>query len=154
MIWTEAFADTAYFLDTSNWENGALYIGKHLIKAMASGEFVVKEGTVSIGGGAFEDCGDLTGVLLPSTVTAVGHFAFQSCTGLKSITLPAGMTRIYGTAFHQSGITDAFFENPNGWYLQNTLTDVSDPSVAATYLKLPVYTPWERREVAPPHGQS
>ena len=47
---TSAFKNTAFFNDDGNWEDGALYCGKHLldIKSSVSGHFTTKEGTLSI----------------------------------------------------------------------------------------------------------
>ena len=44
-----------YYKDKDNWENGVLYIGKHLLETEMglSGDYVVKSGTKSISGNAF-----------------------------------------------------------------------------------------------------
>ena len=46
-----AFGQTAFFNDDGNWENGALYCGKHLLdlKSTVSGHFTTKKDTLSIG---------------------------------------------------------------------------------------------------------
>jgi len=49
--------------------------------------------------GAFEDCSNLIGVILPSSVTSVGERAFRNCTNLPSITIPSGVTSIGSNAF-------------------------------------------------------
>ena len=41
-----------------------------------------------IGSNAFFNCGGLTNIVLPNTVTNVGDFAFAGCTNLTSITVP------------------------------------------------------------------
>ena len=41
---------------------------------------------VAIGGDAFRDCKNLTGVTIPGSVTKIGDFAFYGCEGLESVT--------------------------------------------------------------------
>ena len=49
-IGRDTFVNTGIYLDTSNWENGALYISGYLIDVdtTLSGEFFVKSGTKGI----------------------------------------------------------------------------------------------------------
>lgn len=54
---------------------------------------------MTIGDGAFADCGSLTRVVLPDTITSVGKNAFQSCLNLSSVTLSSGMTQISDYTF-------------------------------------------------------
>ena len=96
-----AFSETDYFKNEENWENGALYIGKCLaaVKETFSGEFVIKEGTVSISSSAFEDCSKLTSVTIPDSVTSIGGWAFSYCSKLTSITIPDSVESIGDYAF-------------------------------------------------------
>ncbi len=100
-IGNEAFYNTGYYNDLSNWENDVLYIGKHLIKASTSiyGEFIIKEGTLSVAAAAFQDCSSLTSITIPDSVTSVGYWAFQYCSSLTSITIPDSVTSIGDYAF-------------------------------------------------------
>ena len=60
-IGSAAFDRTAYYNDASNWENGCLYIGNHLIAVDADTEyFEAKENIGTIASDAFEDCYQLT----------------------------------------------------------------------------------------------
>ena len=118
------FYDTAYYGDESNWENGVLYIGKHLIEAKdsISGEYIIKAGTkviadnafrdrynltsitipdsvTTIGSSAFSGCGSLTSIIIPDSVTSIGDGAFHGCTGLANITIPDSVTTIGDWAF-------------------------------------------------------
>ena len=53
----DAFNDTAYYNNKDNWDSGALYIGKHLIKVNNDvKEFVVRPDTLCIAGDAFDGC--------------------------------------------------------------------------------------------------
>lgn len=73
-IGRDAFADTAFYNDETNWENDVLYIGNHLIKAKTtiSGDYAVREGTVTIADCAFSNCDKLTSVTIPDSVVGMG----------------------------------------------------------------------------------
>lgn len=119
-----SFTGTAYYENENNWENGVLYIGRHLIKAKKeiSGSYEVKEGTLTIAGSAFYGCEELAGITIPdsvvtigvaafyncnkmtsvsigNSVTAIGYSAFQSCSALTSIILPDSVTSLGYAAF-------------------------------------------------------
>ncbi|PWM53773.1 MAG: hypothetical protein DBX60_01835 [Bacillota bacterium] len=95
-----AFSETAYN-NASNWEDGVLYIGNHLIGAeeTISGNFSVREGTKTIAGEAFSSCRSLESVMIPDSVTSIGDSAFEYCSSLTSITIPGSVTFIGGGAF-------------------------------------------------------
>ncbi len=92
------FTDTAYYSNEANWENGALYIGNHLIeiKDTYSGSYEIKPGTKTISKYAFSGCSSLTGVVIPEGITSISGF---SCSGLVSVYIPSSVSRIYGDAF-------------------------------------------------------
>ena len=95
------FADTAYYNDSNNWEDRAIYIGNHLIEVAeeVSGSYIVKEDTKTIAPFAFEGCTSLTSTVIPDSVTSIGNFAFCDCTNLTSITIPDSVTIIGKNAF-------------------------------------------------------
>ncbi len=97
-----AFYSTAIYNDSSNWENGVLYIGNHLIKVenTIDGSYVIKDGTKVIADSAFSSCDSLTSVTIPDSVTSIGNQAFSSCDSLTSITIPDSVTSIGDYAFH------------------------------------------------------
>ncbi|MCD7827492.1 MAG: leucine-rich repeat protein [Clostridiales bacterium] len=69
-----AFYDTAYYNNNSNWEDGVLYIGNHLIKAKTSinGDYEIKSGTKTVADDAFLSCTSLASVNIPNSVTSIG----------------------------------------------------------------------------------
>lgn len=86
-IESSAFADTAYYNDESNWKNGGLYIGKHLITAKnIEGTFKVEEGTLTIADNAFLGNSNTTEIILPKSVKNIGKNTFTNCDSLVSIT--------------------------------------------------------------------
>jgi len=59
----------------------------------------IKADTVTIGKHAFHDCGKLTNVIIPDTVTRIEDYAFVKCTNLVSIVLPDSVEFIGKSAF-------------------------------------------------------
>lgn len=103
-IGNSAFSSTGYYNNESNWENGVLYIGNHLIAANKNAlgrEYTVKDGTKTIAEYAFSGCASLTSITLPDSVTIIGACAFQKCTSLKNVTIPDSVTIIGNVAFEK-----------------------------------------------------
>ena len=96
-----AFYNTAYYNDTSNWDNSVLYISNHLIKAKSdvSGNCAIKNGAKTIASYAFSSCTSLTSITIPDSVTSIGNYAFYNCTSLTSVTIPNSVTSIGYSAF-------------------------------------------------------
>ncbi len=86
LIGRYVFENTAYYEESSNWENGNLYIGKHLIKANTA--INILAGTKTIAGGAFSYRKDIIDMVIPNGVVSVGQEAFSGCTNLKNIKIP------------------------------------------------------------------
>ena len=105
IIDSDAFYNTAYYNNESNWESGLLYIGNYLIRAKEdiSGNVSIKQGTKTIAAEAFELCTSLTNVTIPNSVTGTVYHAFINCTSLASIAIPNSVTSISEVAF--SGCT-------------------------------------------------
>ncbi len=76
-----AFKGTAYYRDENNWKNGALYIGKYLIRLDIEfeGKCEIKDGTVLVADQAFYNCDYLSSVKIPSSVKKIGSSAFSLC---------------------------------------------------------------------------
>ncbi len=98
-----AFQGTAYYNNEANWENGVLYLENHLIEAKndISGVYIIKSGTLTIGGYAFSNCDSLTSVTIPDSVTIIGDCAFEFCYSLTSVTIGNGVTSIGDEAFYR-----------------------------------------------------
>ena len=90
-VW--AFSDILHFNDPSNWENGALYIGNHLICG-CSLPVSIKEGTLTIADGAFKYFWDVTEITIPNSVKNIGARAFASCSDLERVTISNSLTSI------------------------------------------------------------
>ncbi|MBR3439960.1 MAG: leucine-rich repeat domain-containing protein, partial [Clostridia bacterium] len=100
-IGINAFDNTEYYKNDSNWKNGVLYIGNYLIKAKESlsGKYAIEPGTLILAGYAFENCIELTDIIIPGTVTAIVFGAFKGCTKLTSLNIPENVSSIGDNAF-------------------------------------------------------
>ena len=100
-IGEDAFYKTSFYNNDSNWENGVLYIGNHLIGAKTSikGAYIINNGTKTIADSAFYGCDDLTSITIPGSVTNIGAYAFYGCDDLTSITIPRSVTKISNFTF-------------------------------------------------------
>lgn len=120
---TYAFENTAYYNNADNWENNVLYIGNHLIEAKQtiSGDYEIKEGTVTIAEDAFQNCynlqsitipesvlninqnafcgSSLESVIIPDTVKNLSFGVFQNCYNLETAIIGNGVTEIKGSVF-------------------------------------------------------
>ena len=93
----------------------------------------IPSGVTSIGNYAFSRCTSLTSIDIPNGVTSIGNSAFSGCSSLTSINIPSGVTSIGNYAFYRcSGLTDATI---NGGSIGNyafsgcsSLTNITIPS--------------------------
>lgn len=97
------FDNTAYYLNSSNWTDGVLYIDKYLIKAKTAEiptSYTVKNDTIAIANSAFYNCTGLQEISLPSTLKTVCSSAFYGCSKLKSISFLSNINQIGYSAFN------------------------------------------------------
>ena len=89
-IGADAFLNTAYYNDSSNWVFNVLYLDSYLLKAntQINGHYPINNDTTIIADAAFSSCSGLTNVYIPDSVTIIGSSAFEGCSGLISITIP------------------------------------------------------------------
>ncbi|MGN0569234.1 MAG: leucine-rich repeat domain-containing protein [Candidatus Fimenecus sp.] len=100
-IGQNAIWGTAYYNDETNWENNVLYVDNHLIQAKyaISGDYVIKDGVITIAYSAFSNCESLESVTIPESAVTVGKLGFYKCTSLKNITIPDSVTTVDERAF-------------------------------------------------------
>jgi len=156
------FEDTPWY---ANQPDGLIYIGKVAYKykgAMPAGTHVeIKEGTQEIAPTAFQNCTDLTSILIPEGVHHIRSGAFKGCTGLASITIPKSVAGIEGEAFMNcTSMSDVFCYAVK----PTTITSIFDGvPIASALLHVPHvsinayhgYAPWNefRRIVALPANE-
>lgn len=81
-----------------------------------SGSVTLKDGTVEIGGSAFEACTRLTGVTLNEGLKRIGSNAFGG-SGLQNVTLPASLTSLGNGVFDNcAGLTSVTVADGNEDY--------------------------------------
>ena len=97
-----AFYGTEYYKNSNNWKGSVLYIGNHLIvaKTYASGAIKIEDGTLSIANYAFDQCGSITNITIPDSITYIGIAVFRWCHGLTSVVIPNSVTAIGMEAFY------------------------------------------------------
>ena len=74
----------------------------------------VEQGITYIGRCAFDSCGNLSDVTLPTSLRIIGQCAFNDCTALRSIQLPEGLTTIMEDAFKAAGLVSITFPSTLG----------------------------------------
>ncbi len=147
---SDAFNSTGYFNNKSNWDNGVLCIGSHLICAEYNiTEYAIGSNVNHIAEGAFSGCANLISVTIPGNVVEISEEAFRACTSLVSVEILDGVKRIKKDAFRictaleeisipdsvtyiESGVLDntAFIENEENYdngllYADNHLINVN-----------------------------
>ena len=104
----------------------------------------IPNGVTNIGANAFQNCTSLISITLPEGVTSIYYNAFYGCSSLKSIVIPSTVKYIDINAFANCSLTSATFKTTSGWLAKNDdtqrivsidSTKLSDPSIAANYLK-------------------
>lgn len=110
-IGKEAFYGCGYYDEETNWDGYVLYMGNHLIEAFEyiSGDYSIREGTLTIADCAFEDCDETTNIVIPDSVTSIGEYAFFFCNFRDNLILPNSLTYIGDWAFEKcSGIRNVY----------------------------------------------
>ena len=105
-IGVQAFSETACYDDPSNWENGTLYIGKHLIAVDPSITYLtLREDTGAIADDAFAGCYSLKSV----NIGGNHNWVFSSLTNLETLIIDEMPTeaifRYFGTSASDLPIT-------------------------------------------------
>ncbi|MBQ8928442.1 MAG: leucine-rich repeat protein [Oscillospiraceae bacterium] len=117
-IGTYAFMDTPW-LEARREEDPFVIVNDILIDGRAvKGVAEIPEGVRMIGASAFGSNGgsntDLTGVVIPPSVTVIGETAFGGCTGLTEVVIPETVTSMQEWTFlNCDALTDITILNPN-----------------------------------------
>ncbi|MBE6595339.1 MAG: leucine-rich repeat domain-containing protein, partial [Ruminococcaceae bacterium] len=106
-----AFDNTAYLNSIAQWENGVLYLDRHLFLVKPEelpAHYEVKKGTVAIVANAFQNCTTLHTISFPESLIAIGSYAFLGCTALQTVGSLHQLQAIGHYAFQDcSSLTDA-----------------------------------------------
>ena len=117
-IGADAFLNTAYYNDGSNWVFNVLYLDSYLLKAntQITGHYPINNETTVIADAAFSSCNELTSIVISDNVKTIGNNAFENCSGLTNVSIPDSVMSIGSNAF--SGCSNLIkietdVENPN-----------------------------------------
>lgn len=94
---------TRIYGDPENWEGDVLYLDRHLVETnnTLSGEYEIKEGTLTIAETTFCSCAGLTGVRIPESVRRIESFTFCLCPSLRKVVLPESIEYVSDYAFEK-----------------------------------------------------
>lgn len=109
----DAFAGTAFYNNSENWENDVLVLGDLLIKVSENytGVLEVEEGIQTIADGAAKGCTNLKEVVVPESMVHIGENAFLDCTNLKKVTLGKNVETLGRGPFFQCDLLTEILVN-------------------------------------------
>ncbi len=82
------------------------YSGDVVVPEKVKANDEVEYPVTAFGENAFNECGGLTSITIPSSVTSLGNYCFEYCRGLTSITIPSSVTSLGEHCFYScSGLT-------------------------------------------------
>ena len=74
---------------------------------------IIPDGVTRIGDYAFDNCTNMSSIKMPDSITDIGDYAFKGCNNLGSVTIPDGVTRIGKRVFYGCENLSSI-EIPNG----------------------------------------
>lgn len=88
-IGKDAFLNTGYYSNKENWQSGVLYIDGALVdvEEKMQGCYRVNDDTLLIANEAFNDCSNLEGISIPSSVKYINEKAFDGCSNMSKISV-------------------------------------------------------------------
>lgn len=111
-IEVDSLYDTAYYKDKSNWKDGILYCGNHIVDAESTiVNPVIKDGTLTIGTYSFAFCEEMVEIIIPDSVKNINFRAFSGCTGLSNIVLGSNVDVIGRNAFDNT----YYYNDSSNW---------------------------------------
>ena len=87
IIKADAFLNTAFYNDKSNWEYGCLYLGNSLLDAtkVVRTTYKINDATTQIVAGAFKMITNMQNLVIPSSVQTIANVAFPTAGALKNV---------------------------------------------------------------------
>ncbi|MBQ7875811.1 MAG: leucine-rich repeat domain-containing protein [Clostridia bacterium] len=99
------FTNSGIYENPTYWEGGAMYVSNCVVAAKEGMACVkIKEGTIAIAPGAFENC-NISEIHIPGSVKTIASSAFSRC-GTKKFVLNEGIETIKGYAFSYCGVEE------------------------------------------------
>ena len=98
---------------------------------------IINGDTEFIGNRAFYNCGNITEIILPSSLTSISNEAFYDCSSLETIAIPGGVTKIGGNAFYGcTAIDGVYIEDLTAWFGITFDNEYSNPLYSGKLLYL------------------
>ena len=94
--------------------------------------YSVPDSVTSIGSSAFEECKNLTHIVIRENVETIKDYAFVCCENLKSITIPESVTSIEEGAFDEcSNLNTVYYSGSQEKWNNIEIADYNDPLINA-----------------------
>lgn len=102
-VYSNAFLDSGYYLDSTKWDGDLLYYEDILLNARndISGVVDIRDNTRLIAGSAFADCSSLTNVNFPNSLKSINISAFYGCSSLADVNFQNSLENIDASAFQR-----------------------------------------------------
>ena len=72
-----------------------------IFPAAKNGSYTIPTSVKHIGASAFDNCYNITSILIPNTITSIGSYAFSYCSGITgTLTLPTTLKKLGDGAFY------------------------------------------------------
>lgn len=126
--------NTAYSLDSANWDGELLYINNYLLMStdQVTGDLKLKDGTTFVADFAFSFNRTITSVTIPASVKIIGSYAFSSCDKLSSVTFNEGTEIIGFGSFEGTNLSEVTIPQSvttlEGWAFADTKLESIDIS--------------------------
>lgn len=127
----QAFEETGYAKDASNWENGILYFGEYavMLSEEVAGVVTIKDGTIAVADDFAYQNSNITEVKFPSGLKRIGGWAFLDCSALDNIVIPDSVDYIGKDAFFNTKcFSDIAALDDNAVYIGKWLLSVKEDS--------------------------
>lgn len=99
---------------------GALSFSNSTVK-----EAIITEGYSRIGRQAFQECLNLSQVIMPSSMVEIADYAFDGCSQLSTLMLPANLQTVGKYAFARTGLKQVMFPKSLYWIDEGAFSDCS-----------------------------
>jgi hypothetical protein len=117
------------------------FIGERAFRECKLTNITLPNSVVFVGDEAFASS-SLASITFSNKMTGISRGTFDGCSSLVSVTIPKNIVSICQEVFGCKSLTDVKFEDPDGWYVTETVgatsgtnVTLTNQSTAATYLK-------------------
>lgn len=131
--------NTVIFQNRYNGKN-VTEIGMAAFAESTIREAIITDGYVKIGKQAFQECSELSQVIMPVSLKEIADYAFDGCSNLSTLLLPANLQQIGKYAFARTGLKHITFPNTLYWIDEGAFSDcdkIVEISIPRTITRVP-----------------